>query len=113
MERIVGMENSYSWNSQTPRVSGREIIRDNTIWYSKILKSTPPNAESGAAKYPSDRDCLVSKRPFIPGQACHREPSRTQPPQHQPSAKAIKSAASRWKHLRHPEVHHTWQRQLS
>src|SRR6266851_754919 len=69
MERIVGMENPYSRNSRTPRVSGREICRDNTIWHiyiwltflEKVKKRTHCVRQMRLPGYPANRDAMFLK----------------------------------------------------
>src|SRR5262249_49520457 len=69
MVRIVGMENSYSRNSRTPSVSGREICRNDTIWYiyiwltflEEIKKRTYRGRQMHLPWYPPNRDAVILK----------------------------------------------------
>src|SRR5262245_63560116 len=73
MERIVGMENSYSRNSRTPRVSGREICRNDTIWHiyiwltflEEIKKRTHRGRQMHLPWYPANRDTVFLKERTI------------------------------------------------
>src|ERR1700738_3696412 len=63
------MENSYSWDSRTPRVSGREICRHDTIWViyiwltflEEVKKRTHRMRQMLLPWYPANRDTVFIK----------------------------------------------------